>query len=62
MKNYTLQSIVQVNFLVVQAPSEYNAIFGWLGLNAFQAIMSTYCLKVKFPMMYGVEKFVEIKT
>ena len=42
------QSIMNLNFLVVQVPSAYNAILGWSGLNALQAIVFTYYLLMKF--------------
>ncbi|KAL0303252.1 UNVERIFIED_CONTAM: hypothetical protein Sradi_6193300 [Sesamum radiatum] len=38
-----------VRFLVVDAPSAYNVILGRPSLNSFQAIASTYHLKLKFP-------------
>ena len=43
-----------LNFLVVKAPSTYNAILGRTGLHAFKAIASTYHLKIKFPQRNGV--------
>ena len=43
-----------LNFLVVKAPSTYNAILGRTGLHAFKAIASTYHLKIKFPTRNGV--------
>lgn len=59
MGGYPLQSIIQVNFLIVQAPSTYNAIFGRSGLNAIRAIVFTYCLKVKFLTVYRNKKICE---
>ncbi|KAL0456024.1 UNVERIFIED_CONTAM: hypothetical protein Slati_0941600 [Sesamum latifolium] len=43
------------NFLVVDTkhPS-YNIILGRPTLNAIGAVISTYCLKIKFPTKYGV--------
>ncbi|XP_073103315.1 uncharacterized protein [Elaeis guineensis] len=51
---YPCQSIVLVDFLIVRAPSAYNTILGQPGLNALQAIISAYYLKIKFPMTEGV--------
>ncbi|KAL0402032.1 UNVERIFIED_CONTAM: hypothetical protein Slati_4233100 [Sesamum latifolium] len=39
-----------VRFLVVGMPSAYNLILGRPTLNVFQAIISTYYMKLKFPM------------
>ena len=44
-----MRSRALVKFLVVKAPSAYNAILGRPGLNALRAIVSTYHLKLKFP-------------
>ena len=46
---YPRQSRALVNFLVVKAPSAYNAILGRPDLNALRAVVSTYHLKLKFP-------------
>ena len=43
-----------VNFLVVDCLSSYNAIIGRLTLNSWKAITYAYLLSVKFPMEYGV--------
>ncbi|XP_073106888.1 uncharacterized protein [Elaeis guineensis] len=51
---YPRQSRALVNFLVVKAPSAYNAILGRPDLNALRAIVSTYHLKLKFPTNQGV--------
>ena len=45
-----------MDFLMVQAPSTYNAILGCLGLNMLQAIVSTNYLKMKFLKEFGVSK------
>ncbi|KAK4397664.1 hypothetical protein Sango_1241900 [Sesamum angolense] len=39
-----------VRFLVVDMPSAYNLILGRLALNTFQAVVSTYHMKLKFPV------------
>jgi len=44
----------QLEFLVVDCPSSYNVIIGRPTLNRWKAVMSTYCLKVKFPTNNGV--------
>ncbi|KAL0456265.1 UNVERIFIED_CONTAM: hypothetical protein Slati_0965700 [Sesamum latifolium] len=43
-----------VKFLVVDIPSAYNVILGRPTLNAFRAIISTYHMKIKFPVIGGV--------
>ncbi|XP_040988937.1 uncharacterized protein LOC121236552 [Juglans microcarpa x Juglans regia] len=43
-----------VDFLVMKAPSSYNAILGRPSLNHMRAVTSTYHLKVKFPTPLGV--------
>ncbi|KAL0285278.1 UNVERIFIED_CONTAM: hypothetical protein Scaly_2824000 [Sesamum calycinum] len=43
-----------LKFLVVDTPSAYNAILGRPTLNTFQAIMSTYHMKIKFHTIGGV--------
>ena len=51
---YPQQVTKDVNFLVVDCSSSYNAIIGRPTLNSWKAVMSTYHLSVKFPMKYGV--------
>jgi len=48
--SYPFQVTNQHNFLVVDSPSSYNVIIGRPTLNSWKATMSTYYLKVKFPM------------
>ena len=48
------QAIVMFDLLVVDRPSIYNAIMGRPSLNKFQAVTSTYHLKMKFPTNHGV--------
>ncbi|KAL0402492.1 UNVERIFIED_CONTAM: Pro-Pol polyprotein [Sesamum latifolium] len=43
-----------LKFLVVDVPSAYNIILGRPTLNAFQAVVSTYNMKIKFPTPGGV--------
>ncbi|KAL0413113.1 UNVERIFIED_CONTAM: hypothetical protein Sradi_1513000 [Sesamum radiatum] len=43
-----------VMFLVVDTPFAYNVILGRPSLNSFQAIASTYHLKLKFPTPNGI--------
>ncbi|XP_041004108.1 uncharacterized protein LOC121249463 [Juglans microcarpa x Juglans regia] len=45
---------LMVDFLVVKAPSSYNAILGRSSLNQMKAVTSTYHLKVKSPTPSGV--------
>ena len=50
-----LQEITkEVNFLVVDYSSSYNAIIGRPTLNSWKVVISTYHLSVKFPTDYGV--------
>ena len=51
---YPQQVTKNVNFLVVDCSSSYNAIIGKPTLNSWKAVTSTYHLSVKFPMEYGV--------
>ncbi|KAK6144344.1 hypothetical protein DH2020_021164 [Rehmannia glutinosa] len=43
-----------IKYLVVEAPFAYNIILGRPGLNQFQAVVSTFHLKIKFPTKFGV--------
>ncbi|KAL0309202.1 UNVERIFIED_CONTAM: hypothetical protein Sradi_5862500 [Sesamum radiatum] len=43
-----------LKFLVVDIPSAYNVILGRPTLNAFQAVVSTYHMKIKFLVNSGV--------
>ncbi|KAL0395464.1 UNVERIFIED_CONTAM: hypothetical protein Slati_4512600 [Sesamum latifolium] len=45
-----------LKFLVVDVPSTYNVTLGRPTLNAFQAIISLYHMKIKFPTPEGVGK------
>ena len=51
---YPRQSRALVDFLVVKAPSAYNAILDRPGLNTLRTVVSTYHLKLKFPTDQGV--------
>ncbi|KAK3013084.1 hypothetical protein RJ639_008975 [Escallonia herrerae] len=44
------QANLMLDFMVVKVPSAYNAILGRPTLNQLQAVVSTYHLKMKFPM------------
>lgn len=48
------QVIKVIDFLVVDYPSAYNAIFGRLTLNQMKAVTSTYHLLMCFPTEGGV--------
>ncbi|KAL0402076.1 UNVERIFIED_CONTAM: hypothetical protein Slati_4237500 [Sesamum latifolium] len=45
-----------VCFLIVDMPSAYNLILGRPALNIFQVVVSTYQMKLKFPIGDGVGK------
>ncbi|XP_042489529.1 uncharacterized protein LOC122069545 [Macadamia integrifolia] len=49
-----LQKSVMANFSVVDIPSAYNIILGRPSLNNLKAVVSTFHLKMKFPMERGV--------
>ncbi|KAL0394522.1 UNVERIFIED_CONTAM: hypothetical protein Slati_4418400 [Sesamum latifolium] len=49
-----LQKTCLLKFLVVDIPSAYNVILGRPTLNAFRTIISTYHMKIKFPVIGGV--------
>ena len=51
--SYPQQITREVNFLVVDCSSSYNAIIGRPTLNSWKVITSTYPLSVKFPTEYG---------
>ncbi|KAL0283578.1 UNVERIFIED_CONTAM: hypothetical protein Sangu_2879900 [Sesamum angustifolium] len=52
--SYPRRATKMVKFLVVDAPSAYNFILGRPSLNSFQAIASTYHIKLKFPTPVGI--------
>ena len=52
--SYPRQINKEVNFLVVDCSSSYNAIIGRLTLNSSKVATSTYHLSVKFPTEYGI--------
>ena len=54
MEAYLQQVTRDVNFLVVDYSSSYNAIIGRPTLNSWKAVTSTYHLLVKFPTECGV--------
>ena len=51
---YPQQVTRNINFLVVDCSSSYNAIIGTPTLNSWKAVTSTYHLLVKFPTEHGV--------
>ena len=51
---YPQQVTKDVNFLVIDCSSSYNAIIGRPTLNNWKVVTSTYHLLVKFPTEYGV--------
>ena len=53
---YPQQVTRNVNFLVVDCSSSYNAIIGRPTLNSWKAVTSTYHLSIKFPTEHGVGK------
>ena len=52
--SYPQQISKEVNFLVVDCSSSYNAIVGRPTLNRWKAVTSTYHLSVKFPTEHGI--------
>ena len=54
--DYQQQITKDVTFLVIDCSSTYNAISGWLALNSWKIVTSTYHLMIKFPIKYGVGK------
>ena len=51
---YPQQITKDVNFLVVDCSSSYNAIIGRPTLNSWMVVTSTYHLSVKFPIEHKV--------
>ena len=54
VRAYPQQITKDVNFLMVDCSSSYNAIIGRPTLNSWKAVTSTYHLSVKFPTEFGV--------
>ena len=52
--SYPWQINKEVNFLIVDYSSLYNAIIRRPNLNSWKAVMSTFHWSVKFPMEYGI--------
>ncbi|KAK3036388.1 hypothetical protein RJ639_032157 [Escallonia herrerae] len=48
------QANLMLDFMVVKVPSTYNAILERPALNQLQAVVSTYHLKMKFPIENGI--------
>ncbi|KAL0461381.1 UNVERIFIED_CONTAM: hypothetical protein Slati_0025700 [Sesamum latifolium] len=56
----TMRKTCLLKFLVVDVPSAYNVILGRPMLNTFQAVVSTYHMKIKFQPQGEWEKYKEI--
>ncbi|KAL0345677.1 UNVERIFIED_CONTAM: hypothetical protein Sradi_4399000 [Sesamum radiatum] len=54
MERGTTRKTCLLKFLVVDVPSAYNMILSRPTLNTFQAVISTYHMKIKFPTPGGV--------
>ena len=52
--SYLQQITKEVNFLVVDCSSSYNAIIGRPTLNSWKAVTSTYHLSIKFHIEYRI--------
>ncbi|CAA0829049.1 Unknown protein, partial [Striga hermonthica] len=52
------RKVRMVHFVVVGAESSYNIILGRTGLNAFQAVVSTYHMTIKYPVGENVGEVV----
>ena len=53
---YPQQITKEVNFLIVDCSSSYNAIIGKPISNSWKVVTSTYHLSVKFPIEYGIRQ------
>ena len=53
---YPQQIAKEVNFLIVDCSSFYNAIIGRPILNNWKSVTFTYYLSVKFPTNYGIRQ------
>ena len=51
---YPAQVTKEIDFLIVNCPLTYNIILGRPTLNRLRVAVSTYYLKVRFPITYGV--------
>ena len=45
---------VMIDFLVVKCPSVFNGVQGRSILKALKAVMSIFCLTIKFPIVVGI--------
>lgn len=50
MGDYPAIATGSVDFLVMDIPSAYNIVLGRPSLNMFQVVVSTYHMKIKFPV------------
>ena len=50
---YPAQVTKEIDYLIVNCLSTYNIILGRPALNRLRVAMSTYYLKVKFPIAHG---------
>ncbi|KAK4382465.1 hypothetical protein Sango_2868700 [Sesamum angolense] len=57
--SYPRRTTKFVKFFVVDSPSAYNVILGRPSLNIFQAVASTYHLKIKFPTHNRIREEIE---
>ena len=53
---YLQQIAKEVNFLIIDCSSPYNAIIGRPTLNNWKATSFTYHISVKFPTNYGIRQ------
>ena len=47
---------VMIDFLAIRCPPAFNVVLGRSLLKALKAIMSIYCLTIKFPTAAGIDQ------